>query len=168
MSGNTTNGGELILYVTEDGRNHVECRFVGETLWLTQAGMAELFQTTPQNITQHLRAIYSEGELSPEATCKEHLQVRSEGSRSVERTLKHYSLDAVLAVGYRVRSVRGTQFRRWAFDASLKETGVCWTNGYPCGLEVGRCQDDVGQGGEAARVGWVASDFCDSGEGGVV
>lgn len=116
MSNDTPKGGELILYVTEDGRNHVECRFVGETLWLTQAGMAELFQTTPQNITQHLRAIYSEGELSPEATCKEHLQVRSEGSRSVERTLKHYSLDAVLAVGYRVRSVRGTQFRRWATD----------------------------------------------------
>jgi hypothetical protein len=85
MGNDTPNGGELILYVTEDGQNRVECRFAGETLWLTQAGMAELFQTTPQNITQHLRAIYAEGELSPEATCKESLQVRSEGDRSVKK-----------------------------------------------------------------------------------
>lgn len=108
--------GEVLLYRTEDGRTRVECRFEGETLWLTQAQMAELFETTPQNITLHLKAIYAEGELSESATCKEHLQVRSEGAREVRRNLKHYALDAVLAVGYRVRSPRGTAFRQWATE----------------------------------------------------
>ncbi|MEW5927045.1 MAG: virulence RhuM family protein [Gemmatimonadota bacterium] len=108
--------GELILYETEDGRTRVECRFAEETLWLSQALMAELFQTSPQNITQHLKALYEEGEIDEEATCKEYLQVRQEGAREVRRSVKHYSLDAILAVGYRVRSVRGTQFRRWATE----------------------------------------------------
>ncbi len=78
--------------------------------------MAELFQTTTQNITQHLKAIYQEGELQPEATCKDFLQVRQEGERQVRRKVQHYSLDAILAVGYRVRSQRGTQFRIWATE----------------------------------------------------
>jgi hypothetical protein len=111
---------ELVLYQTEDGRTRIECRFEGETVWLTQALIAELFQTTPQNITQHLREIYAEGELDEEATCKPFLQVRTEGNRQVTRTLKHYNLEAILAVGYRVRSHRGTQFRRWA-TARLSE-----------------------------------------------
>jgi hypothetical protein len=81
---------------------------------LTQAAMAELFQTTPQNITLHLQSIYDEGELDEAATCKEYLQVRQEGVRDVRRSLKHYSLDVILAVGYRVRSARGTAFRQWA------------------------------------------------------
>lgn len=108
--------GELLLYSTEDGKTRLECRFENETLWMSQAQMAELFQTTPQNITLHLKAIFSDGELDPEATCKEYLQVRLEGSREVRRSVKHYSLDAILAVGYRVRSPRGTQFRRWATE----------------------------------------------------
>ncbi|MEP6494788.1 MAG: virulence RhuM family protein [bacterium] len=108
--------GELILYETEDGRTRVECRFEDETLWLTQALIAELFQTTPQNITLHLKALYNEAELDETATCKEYLQVRTEGRREVRRTVKHYNLDAILAVGYRVRSPRGTQFRRWATE----------------------------------------------------
>ncbi|HEX7240736.1 MAG TPA: virulence RhuM family protein [Longimicrobiaceae bacterium] len=108
--------GELILYETEDGRTRVECRFADETLWLSQALMAKLFQTTPQNITQHLKALYEEGEIDEQATCKEYLQVRQEGAREVRRSVKHYNLDAILAVGYRVRSVRGTQFRRWATE----------------------------------------------------
>jgi len=108
--------GELLLYLTEDGTTRLECRFEQETLWLTQAQMAELFQTTPQNITLHLRAVFAEGELDEPATCKEYLQVRQEGSRQVRRTVKHYNLDAILAVGYRVRSPRGTQFRRWATE----------------------------------------------------
>lgn len=108
--------GELILYQTEDGRTRVECRFADETLWLSQALMAELFQTTPQNITLHLRSLYEEGEIEEGATCKEYLQVRAEGSRQVRRMVKHYNLDAILAVGYRVRSARGTQFRRWATE----------------------------------------------------
>lgn len=107
---------EFILYQAEDGRTRIECRFEGETLWLTQAHMAELFQTTPQNVTLHLKAIYEEGELSPEATCKDYLQVRTEGKRSVSRSLAHYNLSAILAVGYRVRSHRGSQFRQWATE----------------------------------------------------
>lgn len=104
----------LILYQTEDGRTRIQCRFENETLWLTQAQMAELFQTTPQNVTLHLKAIFAEGELSEAATCKDCLQVRSEGGREVRRQLRHYRLEAILAVGYRVRSHRGTQFRQWA------------------------------------------------------
>ena len=108
--------GEFLLYETEDGRARVECRFAEDTLWLSQDMMAELFQTSPQNITLHLKALYAEGEISPEATCKSYLQVRSEGKRQVRRSVKFYSLDAILAVGYRVRSARGTQFRRWATE----------------------------------------------------
>jgi len=111
---------EVLLYQAEDGRARVEVRFDGETAWLTQAGLAELFQTTPQNITQHIAAIYGEHELDEASTCKSHLQVRQEGSRQVRRRLKHYNLPMILAVGYRVRSARGTQFRQWA-TARLEE-----------------------------------------------
>jgi hypothetical protein len=131
--------GELLIYSTEDGRSRVECRFDGETIWLTQALMAELFQTTPQNITLHLKNIYADGELNPNSTIREFrivqieshsralgsgerstgkqsLQVEIEPSRGVERLVKHYHLEAILAVGYRVRSARGVQFRRWATE----------------------------------------------------
>lgn len=108
--------GEFLLYETEDGRTRVECRFAEDTIWLSQAMMAELFQTSPQNITLHLKALYAEGEITSEATCKSYLQVRSEGERQVRRTVKFYNLDAILAVGYRVRSSRGTQFRRWVTE----------------------------------------------------
>lgn len=108
---------EILLYQTEDGRTRIDIRFEGDTLWLTQAQMADLFLTSPQNITLHLKAIYEEGELTEAATCKEHLQVRQEGTRPVTRKLKHYNLDAILAVGYRVKSHRGTQFRIWATNA---------------------------------------------------
>ncbi len=106
--------GEMILYSTEDGRAEIQLRADEGTVWLTQAQMAELFQTSPQAITQLLRSIFRDKELSLEATCKESLQVRSEGSRRVRRKIKIYNLDAILAVGYRVRSPRGVQFRRWA------------------------------------------------------
>ena len=105
---------EMILYQTEDGRTRIQCRFEDETIWLTQAQIAELFQTTPQNITLHLKAIYAEGELTEEATCKDYLQVREEGARTLTRTLRHYRLEPILAIGYRVRGHRGTQFRQWA------------------------------------------------------
>lgn len=115
MSGDDRSGAsELILYQTEDGRTRIECRFEGETVWLTQALIADLFQTTIQNINLHLQNIYEEGELDPEATIKSHLMVRTEGTRQVRRPVQHYSLDAILAVGFRVRSHRGTQFRQWA------------------------------------------------------
>ncbi len=111
---------EIILYQTEDGRTRVQCRFENETLWLTQVQMAELFQTSVPNINLHLKAIYSEGELVAEATIKSHLMVRLEGAREVSRAVLHYSLPAILAVGFRVRSHRGTQFRQWA-TARLSE-----------------------------------------------
>ena len=104
----------LILYQTEDGRTRIQCRFENETLWLTQAQMAELFQTSIPNINIHLKAIYEEGELTEAATIKPCLIVRTEGERQVAREVLHYSLPAILAVGYRVRSHRGTQFRQWA------------------------------------------------------
>ncbi|WP_417730456.1 virulence RhuM family protein [Rosistilla oblonga] len=107
-------GGEFLLYRTDDGSTRIEVRMADENVWLSQKDMAELFQTTPQNITQHLSTIYEEGELTESATCKEYLQVRSEGKRQVQRSLKHYNLDAIISVGYRVRSHRGTQFRIWA------------------------------------------------------
>ena len=105
---------EIIFYQTEDGQTRVQCRLAEETLWLTQAQIAQLFETTPQNVTLHLKAIYAEHELSEQATCKDYLQVRAEGGREVNRQLRHYRLEAVLAVAYRVRSQRGTQFRQWA------------------------------------------------------
>jgi hypothetical protein len=105
---------EILIYQTEDGRTRLDVRLDAETVWLTQAAMAELYQITPQNVTLHIRNIYKEGELQSQATCKEYLQVRQEGSRQVRRKLKHYNLDMIIAVGYRVRSHRGTQFRIWA------------------------------------------------------
>jgi hypothetical protein len=107
---------ELILYQTEDGRTRIQCRFEDRTLWLTQAQMAELFQTSVPNINLHLKAIYDEGELEAGATIKSHLIVRQEGSRQVSRPVRHYSLPVILAVGFRVRSHRGTQFRQWAIE----------------------------------------------------
>ncbi len=114
MDNDETPKSEIILYQTEDGRTRIQCRFENETIWLTQALIAELFQVTPQNVTLHLKSIYGDGELDELATCKDYLQVRSEGGREVSRKLRHYNLAAILAVGYRVRSPRGTQFRQWA------------------------------------------------------
>lgn len=110
----------LVLYQTEDGRTKVQCRFEEETIWLTQAQMAELFQVTVPNVNLHLKAILAEGEVDPEATVKSYLIVQTEGARRISREVLHYSLPAVLAVGYRIRSPRGTQFRQWA-TARLEE-----------------------------------------------
>lgn len=112
--------GELLLYQTEDGRTRIECRFEGESIWLTQALMAELFQKDVRTINEHLVNIYDEGELSREATIRRHRIVRTEGNRSVSREIEHYNLEVILAVGFRVRSARGTQFRKWA-NARLSE-----------------------------------------------
>lgn len=106
--------GEVLLYVTEDGRTRVECRFEDETIWLSQALMAELFETTPQNITQHINGLVEDGEIDEVATCKDFLQVRTEGERTIRRRIRHYNLEVIVAVGFRVRSKRGTQFRQWA------------------------------------------------------
>ncbi|MBG3129235.1 virulence RhuM family protein [Proteus mirabilis] len=106
--------GEFVLFRSEDGQTHVECRFESDTLWLSQAEIANLYQVTPQAITQHIKAVYEEGELVQNSTCKSFLQVRQEGNRQVNRNTLHYNLSMILAIGYRVRSVRGTQFRQWA------------------------------------------------------
>lgn len=112
--------GEIILYATEDGAAEIQLRAVDGTVWLSQAEMAELFQTTKQNISLHVRNILAEGELEPESTVKEYLTVQTEGKRQVKRSMTLYRLEMILAVGYRVRSPRGVQFRRWA-TAALKE-----------------------------------------------
>lgn len=107
-------GGQFLDYQTEDGKLKIDVRFEGETDWLTQQHMAELFQTTQQNISLHLQNIYAEGELQLEATHKESLSVRQEGTRSVRRKVDFYNLDAILSVGYRVKSAVATRFRIWA------------------------------------------------------
>jgi hypothetical protein len=111
---------ELILYTTEDGNSQIRLRADGQTVWLTQVEMAELFDATKQNISLHLKNIFLDGELDEGTTVKESLTVQTEGGRQVRRTLTLYNLDAILAVGYRVRSPRGVQFRRWA-STVLKE-----------------------------------------------
>jgi hypothetical protein len=120
MSDESVPQSSIILYQTEDGRTRIECRFEDETLWLTQALIAELFQVTVPTVNEHLKGIYDEGELPRGATIRKFRIVRREGSREVAREIEHYSLPAILAVGYRVRSPRGTQFRQWA-TARLSE-----------------------------------------------
>jgi len=110
----------ILLYQTEDGRTRIQCRFENETIWLTQALIAELFQIGVNTVNYHLKEIYDEGELQQEATIRQYRIVRLEGNREVTREIEHYSLPAILAVGYRVRSQRGTQFRQWA-TARLSE-----------------------------------------------
>jgi hypothetical protein len=105
---------DVILYSTEDGQAHFVLHEMGDQAWLTQLQLADLYQTTKQNISLHVQNILSEGELSEGATVKENLTVQTEGSRQVSRKLAHYSLPMIIAVGYRVRSTRGTQFRQWA------------------------------------------------------
>ena len=114
MSDAAPNRGELILYATDDGKAKFSLRAEGGTVWLTQIELADLFQSTKQNISLHIKNILEEGELDEAATVKESLTVQTEGKREVRRSVKLYNLDLILAVGYRVRSPRGTQFRQWA------------------------------------------------------
>ncbi len=112
--------GEILFYQADDGNTKVEIRLDSDTVWTTQAGMAELYDTSPQNITMHLKNIFAEQELDESATCKHYLQVQKEGEREVKRNVRHYNLEVIIAVGYRVRSLRGTQFRRWATERLKK------------------------------------------------
>jgi hypothetical protein len=112
--------GQFLVYAAEDGRIKIDVRLADETVWLTQPLMADLFQTTQQNISQHIRNVYDEGELAPEATNKKFLSVRHEGRREVQRNLDHYNLDMIISVGYRVKSHVATRFRIWATQR-LKE-----------------------------------------------
>ena len=111
---NETKDQKIVIYQTEDGKTQIDVRLENETVWLTQAQMAELFEKTPQNITMHIGNAYKEGELERESTCKEYLQVQQEGKRKVSRRVKYYDLDVIISVGYRVHSKRGTAFRIWA------------------------------------------------------
>lgn len=113
-AGSAGPGGELILYRAEDGGTRVECRLDQGTIWLSQAQLADLYKTSIPNIINHIRNVLAEGELTEAATTQEYLVVRREGGRDVRRTVKHYRLEMILAVGYRVRSDRGTLFRQWA------------------------------------------------------
>lgn len=106
----------FLIYQPEDGKTRISVRLEDETVWLTQASMAELFQTSKQNISLHLINIFDEGELDRKATVKDYLTVQQEGNREVKRELEYYNLEAIIALGYRVRSHRGTQFRRWATE----------------------------------------------------
>ena len=116
---------EIVFYQGEDGRSRIQVRLDGGTVWLTQVLLADLYQTTKQNISLHIKNIFEEEELSPASTVKQYLTVQVEGKREVRRAIDHYNLDVILAVGYRVRSPRGTQCRRWAtekrFDQKIRD-----------------------------------------------
>jgi len=114
MSDNLTERTEFLLYQTDDDRIRIETRMQDETVWLTQKQMAELFQKDIRTINEHLKNIYTEGELGSESTIRKFRIVRLEGTREVTRSIDHYNLDAIISVGYRVNSIRGTQFRIWA------------------------------------------------------
>ena len=111
---------DIIIYQGEDGETRIEVKFTGETVWLSQQQMAELYQTTRPNIVQHIRNIYADGELEESATRKNFLQVRQEGNRQVSREIPFYNLDMIISLGYRIRSIIATHFRRWATER-LKE-----------------------------------------------
>lgn len=106
--------GEIILYQREDGAVQIDVRVEDETVWLTQQQIAELFDTTKQNVNLHIQNIFNEGELLPEATVKKSLTVQKEGAREVRRQLSYYNLDVIISVGYRIKSIIATHFRQWA------------------------------------------------------
>lgn len=108
--------GEILVYQRDDGTPAVEVQLVNETLWLSQQQIADLFQTSRENVRLHLKNIFEEGELDPEATSKDFLEVRLEGRREVQRSIAYYNLDAIISVGYRVKSVLATRFRIWATE----------------------------------------------------
>ena len=110
----TSPGGEVVVYETPDGEVRVDVRLEQETVWLSQRDMAEVFDTSPENVLMHLRNVFSSKELEAEATTKDFLVVRTEGRRQVKRRIRHYNLDAIISVGYRVNSKRGVRFRQWA------------------------------------------------------
>ena len=105
---------QIVIYQSEDGQTQVDVRLENETVWLTQAQMVELFQTTKQNVSLHVGNVFKEGELEEKSTVKEYLTVQNEGERKVSRKVKYYNLDVIISVGYRVKSKRGTAFRIWA------------------------------------------------------
>ena len=120
MGNEIANRGEILLYGDDNGKEFINVVFKDETFWLTQKGMAELFDCSTDNISLHLKNIYADGELEQTATTEKISVVRTEGTREVSRTIDHYNLDAIIAVGYRVNSKKATRFRQWA-TKTLKE-----------------------------------------------
>lgn len=114
------NKSNIIIYQTEDGQTRIEVRLEEETVWLSQQQLSELYQTSRTNVVEHIRHIYEEGELDETSTCRKFRQVRTEGNRQVEREMPFYNLDLIISLGYRVRSITATHFRRWATER-LKE-----------------------------------------------
>ena len=114
------NNSNIIMYTTEDGLTKIEVTFDGDTVWLSLDQMAKLFQRDKSTISRHIKNIFSEGELRQEATVAKLATVQTEGNRSVSRDIEYYNLDVIISVGYRVKSLRGTQFRIWA-SSILKE-----------------------------------------------
>ena len=111
---------EIIIYQSEDGETRVDVKFTGETVWLSQQQMADLYQSSRSNVVEHIQHIYEEGELDEASTCRKFRQVRQEGSRQVSREIPFYNLDMIISLGYRIRSVIATHFRKWATER-LKE-----------------------------------------------
>lgn len=132
---------EIIIYQPAEQSLRLEVKVEDETVWLTQAQMAELFQTSPQNITIHIRNIFREAELEKMGTCKDYLQVQNEGDRKVRRNIRMYNLDVIISVGYRVKSKRGTQFRIWA-NSILKDYLL---KGYATNRRFERIENKIGQ-----------------------
>jgi hypothetical protein len=120
MKKNEAKSGEILIYQNQDGRIKIDVRLENETVWLTQDQMATLFGKARNTITEHIQNVYEEGELEQNRTSRKFRQVRTEGKRAVEREIDHYNLDVIISVGYRVKSLQGTQFRIWATQR-LKE-----------------------------------------------
>jgi prophage maintenance system killer protein len=114
VQGDAMAGNKIQIYQAADGKTQIDVRFEQDSVWLTQRQMSEVFDTTPENILMHLKNIFRDAELAESATAKDFLAVQTEGKRQVERNLKHYNLDAIISVGYRVSSKRAVQFRQWA------------------------------------------------------
>lgn len=117
---NVENKSEIIIYQTDDGQTQIDVKFESETVWLTQAQMATLFQSSRTNIVEHIKHIYEEGELDESSTCRKIRQVRTEGERQISREIPYYNLDMIISLGYRIKSRIATNFRRWATER-LKE-----------------------------------------------
>ena len=120
---------QIIIYQAESGETKLEVRLENETVWLTQKLMAELFQTTVPNINIHLKNIFEEGELDAKSTIKDFLIVRFEGNREVSRNIEYYNLDAIISIGYRIKSTVATRFRQWATRGLCRRSGDA-TNSY--------------------------------------
>lgn len=114
------NTNQIIIYQSENGDTRIDVKFTGDTVWLSQQQMAELYQASRTNVVEHIKHIYDDGELDEHSTCRKFRQVRQEGNRQVSREIPFYNLDMIISLGYRIRSVIATHFRRWATER-LKE-----------------------------------------------